>query len=609
MNTGRSRRCTAIPLAGASAAASDRGVRSGFPVRKASSAPRPVVSWQSSGRWYGAVGLVLCGGLVLAFVLLSWPLPDGMSSGGSAVAQTPTPPESALLFRGWGKPELAIVLSGEQRGYLQPCGCSRPQLGGMARRYNFIQSLKRRGWPVAAVDLGDLAPAGNSPQKMLKYVTAMKGLDRMGYAAVSVGQNELAMPLIEALGNYTLNNPTPHVLAANLSQEGPGRIFRGLLHSWEILSPKGGPRVGVTALLGASVVQKVKDPSLQLVPRLRPLLGELRDQKVDWVLLLYQGSLAEARACAAFCARCRQEDPTLPAVRAILCLSGEEDEPPGMPDRVGATLIIHLGHKARYVGVLGVFRSSDTQQPWELRYQLVPIGEEYETKEGEEVSNPLLALMEDYAREVQRGNYLAKYPRSLHPVQVAFPDREPEYVGSEACRDCHQEEYRVWKNSAHAHAYRSLENARRPSLRQYDGECVICHVVGFAYKTGFSNEKDTPHLKNVGCENCHGPGSAHIARPRDKKLQALMNPWKQPAQEAPQARRIRELQMDKFCQSCHDIDNDVHWDFDQKWPKIVHRMKRQVAAPGAADAAPAQEASPPTLRRERPRGLRQAPRP
>ena len=52
------------------------------------------------------------------------------------------------LFRDWPKPDLVVVVSGEEHGYMQPCGCSDPQFGGLARRYNFVESLKARGWPV-----------------------------------------------------------------------------------------------------------------------------------------------------------------------------------------------------------------------------------------------------------------------------------------------------------------------------------------------------------------------------------------------------------------------------------------------------------------------------
>src|SRR5437764_939868 len=52
-------------------------------------------------------------------------------------------PDQVALFVGWAKPDVALLLSGESLGYLQPCGCSEPQKGGLARRYAFLQSLKK----------------------------------------------------------------------------------------------------------------------------------------------------------------------------------------------------------------------------------------------------------------------------------------------------------------------------------------------------------------------------------------------------------------------------------------------------------------------------------
>ena len=78
----------------------------------------------------------------------------------------------------------------------------------------------------------------------------------------------------------------------------------------------------------------------------------------------------------------------------------------------------------------------------------------------------------------------------------------------------HEPAYDVWEKSKHAHAYEALVKATRPALRQYDGECIVCHTVGFAYESGFKNERATPHLKNVGCESCHGPASEHVKDPK-----------------------------------------------------------------------------------------------
>src|SRR5262245_51001753 len=134
---------------------------------------------------------------------------------------TPAAKLPAGLFRGWPKPDLALVLSGEQHGYLLPCGCSRPQYGGLERRYNLIRLLRGQGWPVAAVDLGDV-PQNEGPRKLpnvqglIKYRYAMEAMDRMGYLAVGLGEYEAGLSLFSVLAEYALNYKTPRVLAANL---------------------------------------------------------------------------------------------------------------------------------------------------------------------------------------------------------------------------------------------------------------------------------------------------------------------------------------------------------------------------------------------------------
>src|SRR5262249_25308301 len=102
--------------------------------------------------------------LVLAVFLVGlgvflWRAP-GEDAGAEAAEENPAKPRSsprtlAEIFPKWTKPDLALLLSGQQHGYIKPCGCSEPQFGGLTRRYNFLQMLKAGGWPVVAADLGD----------------------------------------------------------------------------------------------------------------------------------------------------------------------------------------------------------------------------------------------------------------------------------------------------------------------------------------------------------------------------------------------------------------------------------------------------------------------
>src|SRR5262245_13586942 len=42
------------------------------------------------------------------------------------------------MLAGWEKPAAVIVVTGEQHGYFEPCGCTANQTGGMSRRADMI---------------------------------------------------------------------------------------------------------------------------------------------------------------------------------------------------------------------------------------------------------------------------------------------------------------------------------------------------------------------------------------------------------------------------------------------------------------------------------------
>jgi hypothetical protein len=503
--------------------------------------------------------------------LVRWWIPGGAQAvfggedarGGAAALKALAP------IREWGKPDFVLVLSGQEHGYLQECGCSRPQQGGLTRRYNLIQLLKKPGWEVVAVDLGDIAQKSGY-QTMLKYITSMKALKLMGYAAVGIGVNEMALPLINALGEYALNNPSPRVLAANLSGIEKDGTFYGMVAPWEIATVKG-HKIGIIGAVGPSVSGKVKDPdvSFKAGPSVLPqTLKKIKDEKPDFLVLLYQGSEREARALATH----------LPSFNVILRLSSDP-EPPSVPEVVGSTSIITVGHKGRHVGVVGAFRAG---KKYTVKYQLMPLGEEFETPAGQEDDHPIMKLMEDYSLEVKTKDFLALATarKIAHPVQLAFP--KSTYVGSKECSACHEREYKIWWKSPHRLAYTGLAKAKNPSLRQYDPDCVRCHITGWGYKTGFDDEVKSKHLLNNGCENCHGPASEHVAMERAptpenkearKKIRGLMNPFRFDPAEKPAARKRRLDLLDQSCQKCHDVDNDVAWN-RMKWNKIVHSDDR-----------------------------------
>lgn len=511
--------------------------------------------------------------------------PPASVNGAEAAAPAKFP---GRVFQGWKDPDLVLVLTGQMQGYLLPCGCSKPQVGGLERRYNLLQLVKAAGWPYVAVDLGNLAqkeaPAKlPNQQGLVKYIYTMRALKEMDYRAVSFGLTEVNLGLTTVLDNYALNDPKPRVVAGNLI--GAKDNFPLTNEEWEpIDTGKVGITVGVTGVVSPVVATEIKELTrndqrlrFERTPdALDRILKDMAAKKVQLPVLLYQGPVTkndgkkpytEAMACA-------EAYPQFPVIVTLSEHDDPSDRPVVVPTSAGTkTMLVQLGKKGKYVGVVGVWKTGKADAPFEYRYERVELTEDFLTAPHKEKGHPLMELMETYAKELKDRNYLGKYGQIRHKLQFLPPVNglvnqvEVEYVGSDACKKCHEEAYEIWKKTPHSHAYKTLEDAKRPGLRNYDPECIVCHTVGFGYVSGYVDAATTPKLKDVGCESCHGPASVHVKNPRDTTWHERINPWKYlPANK-------REEATDQFCQQCHDQDNDVTWThggFKRKWPKIEH---------------------------------------
>lgn len=88
----------------------------------------------------------------------------------------------------------------------------------------------------------------------------------------------------------------------------------------------------------------------------------------------------------------------------------------------------------------------------------------------------------------------------------------PRYVGSDACKSCHENEYKNFMTYAKkATSFRSIERVRKGLTEEEIKGCYTCHTTGYGKPGGFISPEKTPNLKNAGCEVCHGPGEFHIS--------------------------------------------------------------------------------------------------
>ncbi|MGD8700866.1 MAG: cytochrome c family protein [Desulfosarcina sp.] len=86
-----------------------------------------------------------------------------------------------------------------------------------------------------------------------------------------------------------------------------------------------------------------------------------------------------------------------------------------------------------------------------------------------------------------------------------------EYVGSKTCGECHSDQYDTFKaHSKKADSYSSIQRMAGKLTPEELKTCYGCHTTGYGRPGGFQSEQKTPHLKDNGCEVCHGPGSMHV---------------------------------------------------------------------------------------------------
>lgn len=104
----------------------------------------------------------------------------------------------------------------------------------------------------------------------------------------------------------------------------------------------------------------------------------------------------------------------------------------------------------------------------------------------------------------------------LCPVQVMA---ENSYVGTAACKDCHEEEYdNFTKFAKKAHSDKSIKIMASDLTEAELAECYACHTTGYGKPGGFVSYEKTPHVADAGCEVCHGPGHDHVESGGDTEL-------------------------------------------------------------------------------------------
>lgn len=460
--------------------------------------------------------------------------------------------KNQVIAPDWEKPWACLMLTGRQHGYIEPCGCTglENQKGGLNRRDTLLTSLRERGWDVFPIDTGDQVRRFGR-QSEIKFARTAEGLKMMDYAAVMFGPEELklsATDLYVALTDQNGKQSSPFV-AANIEILTPGAP-----DPIKIIQV-GSRKIGITGVLGDEMAKDLLTGDVTVTPAataLKAAAKKLEDAKCDFLVLIAHASLEESAELA----------KSVP-IFDLVVTAGGYGEPYYKPEPIEGTksVMLQVGVKGMYAGVVGLYdRKVDP-----ISYQRVALSSQFED------SPRIMELFGRYQTELKQTGLEGLGLRPLsHPSTR-------EFVGSESCGDCHTTAFEIWKNTPHFHATDSIINppGRGQVARHFDPECLSCHVTGWnpqgfdPYVSGFVSLEKTPHLVANGCENCHGPGAAHVAA---ESGDSVVSP-EILARLREEMRLPLDAAQDK-CMECHDMDNSPNFHkenaFQEYWEQVKH---------------------------------------
>jgi hypothetical protein len=497
------------------------------------------------------------------------------SAGTLAACQGCQPPDAPRAATDAGvtsqPPTLRIVALSSVAGALEPCGCSKDQLGGANHLAAWLAAEQAKAPSRLVVGAGPmlflnpLLEPDRKTQDEWKAEAIAGAVKGMGLAAWAPGANDWAAGA-PALERYKAASGAA-LLASNAKSDPPGLLEQGPL-----VREVGGLKV---ALIGLA---EPKDRFAR-VPAGVTTSDALAALRAD----VAKAKAAGARVLVGLAAMPRGDALRLvDAVPELAVLvvgkpseSGDGNDAQKPPVLIGNTVIVETSNHLQTVSVVdlwvdeadmrgaGVITFSDgggvakagevvslaarirelearingwKKSPKTNPKDLAEREAELEKLRGEKAK---VEASETAAKgsvfryqtvEVREGlgsdkgvydAMRAYYKKVNDHNKVAFADRKPEpppegqagFVGLEKCSECHAEERKVWDATPHSVAYETLQG----DFKEYNLECVSCHVTGYA-KPGGSTVTHNDKLRGVQCEECHGPGSLHVAEPKKPGL-------------------------------------------------------------------------------------------
>ncbi len=455
-----------------------------------------------------------------------------------------------------GRPTLRLYLVSNLAGALEPCGCTKDQLGGITHAAAWINSERAKAPSSLLVSSGPLffldpvLKDDRRDQELAKAETLASSMKLLGLTSFAGGLNDWAGGDAEL---KTLQDTSGAPMLAVGAGDGP-------LWKRVTLREINGVRVG---FVGVSVVPGALNATVPPEQAVAAGVADLKKQGANILVALVSAGRGEAKRIA----------DVVPDLTAIVVGSekseGEGNAAAPPPELVGGVVIAETANHLQSMAVLDLFvrdgsytfadatgleeaqkRDELTRRIDELHVKIAAWEQDgkiaradLDARRGDlvkleaergalDVRPPPLKgsffrytvkeIRESLGSDPAAAAQLAAYYKKVNEHnRVALADRlpvphrgdQPTFVGVEVCSSCHDDARAVWDKTPHAKAYATLSNQDK----QFNLDCVGCHVTGYELPGG-STVTRVDRLKDIQCEVCHGPGSKHALDPQRVKV-------------------------------------------------------------------------------------------
>ena len=453
------------------------------------------------------------------------------------------------------RPTVRLYFVSDLAGALEPCGCTRDQLGGLDHFGAWVRGTRETTSVALVAAAGPLFFMDEKldPQKgdqdRIKAQTMARVLHGLGLAAFAPGVNDWAAG--------------PEALAKLAEDAGAVALVPGVA----VVRDAGGIRIGFVGYGQDAAGSPDAGASRPPAPEdaVRGAANDARAKGANVLIALVAVGRGEAKRIA----------DAVPDLTAVVVgsarASGDANTTAPPVERVGDVLIVQAANHLQSAAVLDLFVRDAASPGTALKFadgtglELARRREDLAgriddlhvriaawERDKDVPAADLEARKRDLARlEAERdsldrrpaparGSFfrytvqeireslgkdpaiesdLASYYKAVDDHnRVEFADRAPApappgqagYVGIEKCSTCHAGPRRVFDGTAHAHAYATLTS----QFKAHNLDCVSCHVTGYE-RPGGSTVTHVDGLTDVQCEVCHGPGSRHAQNPGD----------------------------------------------------------------------------------------------